>query len=139
VIVVDSSVWASYFNGDRTPATESLDALLDTEEESVAVLPVIITEVLQGFRSDKGFREAAELLSKLPIVEPDVAIHGAAADLYRKLRKQGISIRGTIDCLIAAACISHEVPLLTLDRDFAVIARHTDLRLFTLSEPSSNP
>jgi len=139
MIVVDSSVWASYFNGNHTPATESLDILLDTEEESLAVLPVIITEVLQGFRSDRGFDEAAAFLTKLSIVEPDIATHVAAADLYRKLRKRGISIRGTIDCLIAATCIGHEAPLFTLDRDFAAIARHSDLRLFTLTEPSSNP
>jgi predicted nucleic acid-binding protein len=92
-------------------------------------VPVILTEVLQGFRADRDFERARVLLVRLPMLVLDVAGHAAAARLSRQLRRKGVTVRGTIDCLIAQTCIVAGVELLSTDHDFTAIARHTPLRL----------
>ena len=96
----------------------------------MAVLPVIVTEVLQGFRSDSGFRRAERVLVALPVFELTLDGHIRAARLFRFLRRRGVTVRGAIDCLIAQACLDLEAHLLSPDRDFHHIARHTALRLW---------
>ena len=101
------------------------------EEDDLAVLPIIITEVLQGFKTDAGFRGALRVFLKLPVVQPTVDCHVRAARLFRTLRKKGITVRGAIDCVIAQTCIDLDAELLSPDTDFQHIARHTRLRLWT--------
>lgn len=127
MIVVDSTVWADWFNGLESPEVERLERALD--QEDVGVIPLILTEVLQGFRTDEDFERARSLLTRLPVLTLDVAGHVAAARLFRLLRRRGVTIRGTIDCVIAQSCIVAGVELLSTDRDFVAIARHTPLRL----------
>jgi len=115
--VVDSSVWIDYFNGATTTETEALDALLG--EEEIIIGDIILTEVLQGFRRDRDFRQARALLAEFPVVAmlgPTMAIK--AAERYRELRKRGVTVRKTVDVIIASWCIEHAVPLLYSDRDF---------------------
>lgn len=128
MIVADTSVWAAFFNGDETAPVAELDWLLATGE-GVAVAPVILTEILQGFRSDESFDQAQHLLTALPILFPSLETHVSAARLYRTLRHHGVTVRGTIDCLIAQTCMEAGAALLTTDRDFEFIARHAALRL----------
>ncbi|MCK9460761.1 MAG: PIN domain nuclease [Proteobacteria bacterium] len=128
MIVVDTSAWGAFFNGDASPITDRLAAALETAEP-IAIAPVIVTETLQGFKSDAGFKGALALLSRLPILEPSFDTHVRAAQLFRSLRRKGVTIRGTIDCLIAAACIDSNAGLLTLDVDFDRIAEHSALGL----------
>ena len=128
MIVVDTSAWGAFFNGDASPITDRLAAALETGEP-IATVPIIVTETLQGFTSDAGFRSALTLLSRLPVLEPSFDTHVRAARLYRSLRRKGVTIRGTIDCLIAAVCIDTNAALLTLDRDFERIAEHSALEL----------
>ena len=71
MIIVDSSTWADFFNGAFSPHVERLDAALEGEED-LAVVPIIITEVLQGFRTDSGFQRARRVLVSLPVIQPDV-------------------------------------------------------------------
>lgn len=130
MILVDSSVWIDYFNGIANSQTDQLDALLGTE--SVAVGDLILTEVLQGFRLDKDYRRARELLTSLDVVDlvgPNIAL--AAAGHYRSLRRRGVTIRKTIDTLIATWCMTHRVPLLYRDRDFDVFVQYLGLRSAT--------
>jgi len=101
-----------------------------TEEEDVAVLPLIIAEVLQGFRTEAGFIEARDLLVGLPILFPPLEDYIEAARLFRRLRREGITIRGTIDCVIARTCLEHDAELLSRDTDFDRIAERTDLKLW---------
>ncbi len=127
MVVVDSSVWVGYFNGTRTPAAERLDAILDLEP--VAVGDVILTEVLQGFRHDRDYRTAKSLLTSLTIVEmlgQELAIR--SADNFRRLRKKGITVRKTIDVIIATSCIERKLSLLYSDRDFDPFREHLGLR-----------
>ena len=127
VILVDSSVWIDYFRGTASPEVEMLDALLGVEP--VAIGDLILTEVLQGFTSDRDFKKAKELLFSLDVVTlcgPDIAVQ--AAMNYRKLRARGITIRKTIDTIIATRCIADGLTLLYSDRDFDPFVTHLSLR-----------
>jgi predicted nucleic acid-binding protein len=117
MILVDSSVWIDYFNGRDTDETRFLDGALSTD--TICIGDIILAEVLQGFRSDKDYRLARELLMELPlfqIMTPDLAL--VAADNYRSLRKKGFTIRKSVDNWIATFCIENKVPLLFSDKDF---------------------
>ena len=129
MIIVDSNTWADFFNGTSSPQVRRLDTAL-LEEEDLAVLPIIITEVLQGFKTDAGFRRAHRVFLALPIVQPTVDCHVRAARLFRSLRKKGITVRGAVDCVIAQMCIDVDAELLSPDADFQHIARHSGLRLW---------
>lgn len=128
MILVDSSVWIDYFNGSATLETAKLDWLLT--EEPVAVGDLILAEVLQGFRRDGDFERAKATMLDLPIVElggVDVALR--AARNFRKLRAKGVTVRKTIDSVIAARCIESRLTLLHSDRDFDPFVEHLGLRV----------
>ena len=129
MIIVDSTTWADFFNGTSNPHVQRLDLALQ-EEEDLAVVPIIITEVLQGFRTDSGFQRARRVLLALPVIEPTVACHVRAARLFRSLRQKGITVRGAVDCIIAQTCLDVDAELLSPDADFERIASHTPLRLW---------
>lgn len=127
MILVDSSVWIAYFNGQDSPEAATLDSLLGVEP--LAMGDLVLTEVLQGFRSDADYRTARELLTSLTLFTlggPEIALK--AADNFRALRKRGITVRKTIDALIATYCIEHHHSLLHADRDFLPFAEHLGLR-----------
>jgi predicted nucleic acid-binding protein len=128
VIVVDSSVWIDYFNGVDSKTTERLDALLGVEP--LAVGDLILTEVLQGFRNDAHYKTAKELMTSLAVFEllgQKLAVK--SADNYRALRARGITVRRTVDVIIATYCIEHELPLLFEDKDFLPFVRELGLRV----------
>jgi predicted nucleic acid-binding protein len=127
VILVDSSVWIDYLRGTVTPQTDKLDALLGTTP--LAIGDLILTEVLQGCGSDKEFNEVKRTLGALELITlggPDVAVE--AARNFRKLRTLGITVRKTIDTVIATRCIVGRHELLHNDRDFEPFAKHLGLR-----------
>lgn len=129
MLVVDSNAWADYFNGANSVFVERLHQAL-TDEEDLAILPIILTEVLQGFRSDAGFREAEAILTLLPVIQPDLGCHVRAARLFRFLRRRGITVRGAVDCIIAQTCIESGLSLLSPDLDFRRIAENSELDLW---------
>ena len=127
MILVDSSVWIDYFRGSQTPQCERLDALLGTEP--LAIGDLILAEVLQGFTSDKAFNQAKKLLTSLVVTDlggQDVAIQ--AAKNFRALRALGITVRKTIDTVIATRCIKSGFTLLHANRDFEPFVTHLGLR-----------
>ena len=127
MILIDSSVWIDYFNGRSTRHTDRLDQLLGGEELLTGDL--IVTEVLQGFRHDRDFERARRALDQLPYADMlgrELAL--AAAQNYRRLRQRGITIRKTIDVMIATFCIRDGHILLHGDRDFTPMAKHLGLR-----------
>ena len=127
MILVDSSVWIDFFNGRETTETNLLDEALSTD--TICIGDIILTEVLQGFRSDKDYRVARELLLELPIFQittPELALIGA--DYYRALRKKGITVRKSVDNWIATFCIENQLPLLFSDKDFNPFVEHLNLR-----------
>lgn len=128
MILVDSSVWIDYFRGNSTPPAEALDGLLGSEP--LAIGDLILTEVLQGFASDLDFERARQLLTSLIVVElggEDIAVQ--AANNFRSLRRLGITIRKTIDTVIATRCIESGYTLLHSDGDFDAFAKHLGLRV----------
>lgn len=128
MIFVDSSVWIDYFNGRITKQTDLLDALLG--DELVVIGDIVLTEVLQGFQNDRDFVMAKKLFDSLyfmPMLGKKLAIK--SAENYRKLRKKGITVRKTIDVIIATFCIENNLPLLHSDRDFRIMEKHLTLKV----------
>ena len=126
MILVDTSVWVDYFNGQSSAQTDALDDALGTQD--VIIGDLILTEVLQGFRHDRHFRQARQLLQTFPIVTmvgPQLAIR--SAEHYRALRRRGVTVRKTIDVMIGTYCIANNIPLLHADRDFDPMVQHLGL------------
>jgi len=126
VVLVDTSVWIETF---RKPRGLNLEQLVDFNDV-VCCLP-IYQEVLQGFRDEPAFRKAREALRAMPMVEAPLRIEvfDQAADLYRSIRRLGLTVRSSVDCLIAACALRHDLEILHRDRDFASIARVAPLRV----------
>lgn len=127
MIVVDSSVWIDYFTGNDTPEADHLDSLLG--QELIAIGDLVLTEVLQGFRTDKDFRKARDLLLSFHVVNMlDTTIALKSAANFRALRKLGLTVRKTVDSIIATYCIENRLPLLHSDKDFQPFHKHLNLK-----------
>lgn len=127
MIAVDTSVWVDFFADRDTWQVHRLAQ--DIEDDlPIAVPSLVLTEVLQGIRDDRGYdRAARDLLRFEPLDLVGAADHLAAAQLFRRAHRRGVTVRTTIDCLIATVCIREEVPLLHRDRDYDNLARVSDL------------
>jgi predicted nucleic acid-binding protein len=126
MLVVDSTVWIDYFNGVDTPQVEFLNRAL--ERTPILVGDLILTEVLQGFRHEADFETARRLLTRFTqaqMVNPALAVQ--SAHNYRLLRKKSITVRKTIDNLIATYCIENDHELLHNDSDFDGYEKHLGL------------
>lgn len=127
MILVDSSVWIDYLRGIDTRQTDRLHALLGVEP--LAVGDLVLTEVLQGTTSEKDFKSVLRLPGSLDVISlggQDVAVQ--AARNFRALREKGVTVRKTIDCIIATRCIMDDLTLLHSDRDFDPFVMHLGLR-----------
>ena len=127
MILVDSSVWIDYFRGKATAQTGLLEGRLDSQELAIGDLNFM--EVLQGCRVEKDFKEVRRLLGRLDLIVlggEDVVLE--AAKNFRKLRALGVTVRGTIDVLLATRCIVSGHQLLHSGRDFDAFERHLGLR-----------
>ncbi|MBP8925537.1 MAG: PIN domain nuclease [Pseudomonadales bacterium] len=126
MILVDSSVWIDFFRNKPTQQAEWLDRNLGVE--GLVIGDLILAEVLQGFTDDRGFNEARRVLGQLEQVIVggfDLAVE--AARNYRRLRAVGVTVRGTVDVLIATRCLAGGLRLLHSDRDFDAFERHLGL------------
>lgn len=126
MIVVDSSVWIDFFNGVSSPEVERLDGLLGVTP--LAIGDLILVEVMQGFRNERDVATARQLFRSLALL-PMLGGSNAwkAAENVRQLRSRGITVRKTIDGIIATACIEANLPLLFSDRDFHPYVEHLGL------------
>ena len=128
MILVDSSVWIHYFNGNKTTQTDWLDSSLGNTP--IIISDFILTEVLQGFQNDKDFKIAKDILSGIPFMSMGgqvLAIESAMN--YRFLRKKGVTVRKTIDVIIGTFCIHHQLTLLHDDRDFGPMVKFLGLEI----------
>ena len=128
MILVDTSVWIDHLRDEASPEARRLARALE-DNEDLCICGLIWTEILQGIRSDRQYRQVKRSLGALIYLPLDRAGHTRAADLYRRARRHGRTIRNTADCIIAACAIAHNVPLLQKDRDFETIAAVCELRL----------
>jgi len=127
MIVVDKSVCIDYFNGTDSPQTNKLDSLLGNEPRAIGDL--ILTEILQGFRSDQDYKKARNLLGALTLFEMLGAENTIrSADHYRLLIKRGITIRKTVDVIIATYCIVENHMVLFSDKDFQPFVKELGLQ-----------
>jgi len=115
--LVDTSVWIDFFAARNTAQVKVLESIID-QGEDLCLCGVILTEVLQGIRDDKQHKQTESALSSLIYLPMDQSTFLLAANLYRTLRSRGITIRNSVDCMIAAVCIEHKTDLLHNDRDF---------------------
>ena len=125
-MVVDTSVWIDFFNGRNAPHVKALQSALGRDD--IVVGDLMLCEVLQGLDGESDARQVESLLRRfdvVPMVGESVAV--AAARNFRALRRQGITIRKTIDLLIGTWCIENRKPLLHNDNDFRPMARHLGL------------
>ncbi len=128
MILVDSSVWIDYFKGAINAQTEKLDKMLG--HQPLAIGDLILTEVLQGFTNERDFNKARKMLTSLTVVQlggQKIAIQ--AAKNFRGLRVLDVTVRKTIDTVIATWCIENGYDLLHNDRDFDPFAKHLGLRV----------
>lgn len=126
MILVDTSVWIDYFNNIDSAHSNALDLAL--ANGTAAIGDIIFLEILQGFKSDKDYKNTKTQLFKLDQYE----MFGShmielCANNYRALRKKGITIRGTADVIIATFCIENKLPLLFKDKDFSPFVKHLGL------------
>ena len=130
-LIVDTSVWIDGFNPKtKTPEKEALLKLIE-EDQPIYLCPVIYQEILQGISDEKVFANIKNILQHYPIINIDImTVSNFAIDLYRDLRKKGITIRKTVDCLIASYAILSDIPLLHKDSDFTQIARGSQLKIY---------
>lgn len=128
MLVVDSTVWIDYFNGVESLQTDYLHQIAD--QTPILVGDLILAEVLQGFREDADFEKARRVLGKyiqVEMVNPELALQSARN--FRLLRRKGVTVRKTIDSLIATYCIENEHDLLHTDSDFDGYEKHLGLKV----------
>ncbi|MCL4527909.1 MAG: PIN domain nuclease [Chloroflexi bacterium] len=128
MLVVDSTVWIDYFNGVDNLQTDYLHQIAD--KTPILIGDLILAEVLQGFRNDADFEKARRAFGKyiqVEIVTPELALQSARN--YRMLRRKGVTVRKTIDSLIATYCIENKHDLLHNDSDFDGYEKHWGLRV----------
>lgn len=128
MLVVDSTVWIDYFNGLANARTDYLNNILD--KTPILIGDLILAEVLQGFRQDPDFEKARRTLGRflqVNMVSPSLALQSARN--FRLLRQKGVTVRKTIDSLIATYCIENDHELLHNDYDFDGYEKHLGLRV----------
>jgi predicted nucleic acid-binding protein len=130
-VMIDTSVWVDFFNAKSvTPETQALKDIIGSDCQ-VCLCPVIYQEILQGIREDSVFENIKAILLDFEMITlPVMEVTNRAVDLYRSLRKQGITIRKANDCLIAAYAIALNIPLLHRDSDFNEISKKSSLLIY---------
>jgi hypothetical protein len=129
MILVDTSIWIPFFNGTPVKTSEMLSRLIDREED-ICLSDFILMEILQGFKSDKEFEMARKYLLRFPVYSPaGISSYIRASQIYRKCRKQGLTLQNSVDCIIAQTAIENDLILLHRDRDFDRIASVVRLKL----------
>lgn len=130
-IIVDTSVWIDGFNPKIETREKKALVQLIQNNTSIYLCPVIYQEILQGIREEKVFNRTKFILQHFNMIDIDLMyVTNHAINLYRHLRKKGITIRKSIDCLIASYAIIADLPLLHNDSDFTQIAGGSKLKIF---------
>ena len=131
-ILVDTTVWVDFFREkERTKQADVLQQLIE-EENTICICPIIYQEILQGIGDDKAFTEIKNILQNATMINtPIMTVADHAIDLYRSLRKKGITIRKPYDCLIASYAILDDIYLLHNDSDFMQMENNSKLKVYS--------
>ena len=130
MVLVDTTVWIDLFRGKATREVDELERMLE-HGETICTCGVVLTEVLQGIRTDADYRKTLARFDAILFLPMDRQIFLKAAEIYRLLRQRGVTIRKSVDCMIAAVSIEHGVALLHNDRDFDPMESHCGLKVIT--------
>jgi hypothetical protein len=138
VILVDTSVWIDLFKGNDSLESLQLQNLIANEEE-IFLAEIILTEILQGTKYDDEFLQLRNYLLDFPVLSPkSIETFIDSAQIYRKCRRRGKTIRKTVDCIIAAVCIENDAAILHKDADFDAIAQCTGLQIVNASRAGTS-
>jgi predicted nucleic acid-binding protein len=130
VIVVDTTVWIDFLEARGTPFDRHLTELIE-EQAPISLVDIVYTEVLQGIRDEETFQQIRMSLRAHSILRPrGLETFETAANLYRAARRRGLTIRRSVDCLIAATCLETGAEIYHNDRDFDALARVSDLMIY---------
>lgn len=132
--IVDTTVWIDFFADRSEPHVEALQELIENDED-LFLCGVILAEVLQGIRSDAEYRRTKDYFESMILLPMGRETFVRAANLYRSLRKKGVTIRKPVDCMIASVAIENNLSLLHNDRDFDQIAKHSRLKIVDAKKP----
>jgi len=133
MVLVDTTVWIDFFAAKFTPEVAELERSLN-EEEDICTCGIILTEVLQGIREDEDYQRTLTRFDAFLFLPMNRQTFVRAAQLYRLLRRRGITIRKPVDCMIASVAIEHNTALLHNDRDFDPIETHCGLKVVRISK-----
>jgi predicted nucleic acid-binding protein len=130
VIVVDTTVWIDFLEARGTAFDRHLTELLE-RDAPLALVDLVFCEVLQGIRDDDTYERTRRGLLAHPILRPrGLETFEMAANLFRAARRRGLTVRRSVDCLIAATCLEAGAEIYHNDRDFDALARVSDLRIY---------
>ena len=128
--IFDTSVWIDFLNNKNVSSAALLEEYI-LDDAEVLLTPTILQEILQGIKEDAAYKKIKETLAYFTALElPQGEAATGAADLYRMLRKKGVTIRKSNDCLIAYYAITHSVALVHNDADFDLISEHTKMKVW---------
>jgi predicted nucleic acid-binding protein len=130
MVLVDTTVWIDFFADRSMPHVAMLQKMIETQED-ICICGVILTEVLQGIRSDTDYIKTKNYFDDLIFLPMRQVTFVRAAELYRSLRKNGVTIRKPVDCMIASVAVEHDIRLFHNDRDFDYIAGHSKLKVIS--------
>jgi predicted nucleic acid-binding protein len=137
-VLVDTSAWADFLNGFPSPAADALAELLGGGDDDVCTCGIVVAEVFQGLRRDRGRDTIRRSFEDLIFLEPSgIGLYLRAAELYRSLRERGRTVRSTVDCIIAAIAEDNACALLARDRDMDAILDSGLLKAGRWHAPSS--
>ncbi len=129
MVLVDTSVWIDFFAAREERHVKTLEDLI-LDRRDICICGIILAEILQGIREDAEFKKTSALLANLIFLPMPYAVYMKSAEIYRNLRKKGITVRKIVDCMIAAVAIENDIPLLHNDRDFIPIEDYLGLKKF---------
>ena len=133
MVLVDTTVWVDFFADHLEPHVTALESSIE-QKDDVCICGIILTEVLQGIQKEKDYKKTKDLFDKLIFLPMTYASFIKAVEIYRSLRRKGITIRKPLDCMIASVAIEHDIPFLHNDRDFDPIEKHCGLKSVKLGE-----
>ena len=133
MVLIDTTVWIDFFAGRQLPHVVALERLIKNRED-ICICGIILTEVLQGIRQKGEFRKTKELFNSMIFLPMPYSVFLGAAEIYRTLRRKGITIRNSVDCMIASVAIENDIMLLHNDKDFTPIEKNHNLKVLAPKE-----
>ena len=129
MVLIDSSVWIDFFSARSLPHVAAMESIIEHRDD-ICICGIILAEVLQGIRNDSEFRKTKTLLNTLIFLPMQYTVFLRSAEIYRELRKKGITVRKPLDCMIASVAIENNIPLLHDDKDFQPIEKYCGLEIY---------